>query len=620
MDKMKMETVDGVSRNIDRIAEIFPNCITEVADGTRGGYKRSVSFELLKQMLSDEVVDGDEAYEFTWVGKKAAIAEANRPIRKTLRPLVDESMDWNSTGNIYIKGDNLDSLKLLQESYLGKVDLIYIDPPYNTGGDFVYPDSFLMDKSVYDDSTDYFDEEGNINYKRTNSMSEARYHSDWCSMIYSRLLIARNYLSEDGVIYISIDDNELSNMLKICDEVFGASNFVANIIWQKKYSPQNDARWFSVSHDYILCIAKNKDLWKPKGLPRTDEMNSRYSNPDNDPRGPWKSGDILRKDEQESGLYKIVTPSGRECYPHSGTSWRFPEYRIKELIADNRIWFGPNGDNIPSIKRFLSEVKQDVTPQTIWTFDEVGHNQIATQEVRKLFNGRAYFDTPKPVSLIKRIIHTSNIKKDGIVMDFFAGSSTTAHAVMEYNIEEEANIKYILMQLPEPVSVKSSAYEDGLEDICDIGLKRINIVSKKYGDKKIDTGVRVFSVDSSNVNDVYYSTNDYSQDLLNYMQESIKSDRSSLDLLFGCLTEWGIPLTLKCTKEKIGDNEIIIYDEGSIIACLDKMFSIEVIKEIAHRKPLRVLFRDDAFKSSGEKINSLEIFKAFSVDTTIKVI
>lgn len=422
MDKMRMETLDLTAANVEKIGALFPNCITETMD-ENGKPKKAINFDLLRQMLSGDVVEGDEAYEFTWVGKKAAIVEANKPIRKTLRPCTDESVDWDSTENLYIEGDNLEVLKLLQESYLGAIKVIYIDPPYNTGSDFVYRDDFEISRDEYDEQLGIIDEESNRLFKNTDS--NGRFHSDWCSMIYSRLLLSRNLLANDGVIFISIDDHEQENMKKICDEVFGEDNFLAQVIWERAYSPVNLKKHFSESHDYILCYAKNMVEAVCNGLPRSDEANDRYANPDNDPRGVWKSSDLSVGPIVQSKVYEITTPSGRKVLPPSGYCWRLDRDTFNKYVADNRIWFGADGSNVPSIKRFLSEVKQGITPMTIWKYSEVGHSQDATKRLKDIFDGKAYFDYPKPVDLIKRCLQLYS-DPECTIMDFFSGSATTA--------------------------------------------------------------------------------------------------------------------------------------------------------------------------------------------------
>ena len=460
MNHMKFESPDMTAQNIDRIAALFPNCVTEASDG-QGGIKRAVNFELLKQMLSPDVVDGDEAYEFTWVGKKAAIVEANKPIRKTLRPCVAESKDWDTTENLYIEGDNLEVLKLLQESYLGKVKMIYIDPPYNTGNDFIYADDFMRSQEEENVQMGMYDEDENRLFKNTDT--NGRFHSDWCSMIYSRLMLARNLLTDDGVIFISIDDGEVSNLSELCNEIFGEANFIADLIWQKKFSRANDATYFSTMHDHILCYCKanvlsNDKGWKIGLLPRGDEIPNGYSNPDNDPRGVWTSVILSAKSGSPSLLYEIETPSGRKVTPPSGRYWSCSKETFENWKADNRIWFGADGNGTPRKKTFLSEVQQGLRPNTILFQNEVGNNQEAKQETKALFDGIGVFDGPKPVRLLSTILQIANTKEDSIILDFFSGSATTAHAVMQLNAEDGGRRKFIMVQLPEKCDEASEAY------------------------------------------------------------------------------------------------------------------------------------------------------------------
>ena len=677
MDKMRMESVDMTAQNIDRIAALFPNCVTEAADG-HGGIKRAINFELLKQMLSPDVVDGDEAYEFTWVGKKAAIMEANKPIRKTLRPRVKESKKWDTTENLYIEGDNLEVLKLLQESYLGKVKMIYIDPPYNTGNDFIYADDFMRSQEEENEQMGMYDEDDNRLFKNTDT--NGRFHSDWCSMIYSRLMLARNLLTDDGVIFISIDDNEQENLRKICDEIFGESNFLAQIIWERAYSPVNLKKHFSESHDYIICYAKNINSCVCNGLPRSAEANDRYSNPDNDPRGVWKSSDLSVGPRVESKVYEITTPSGRKVLPPSGYCWRLDKKTFEQYVEDNRIWFGSDGNNVPSIKRFITEVKQGITPMTVWKYTEVGHSQDAAQKLKKLFDGKAFFDYPKSVELIKRCLQLYT-DKDCYVLDFFSGSATTAHAVMQLNAEDGGHRKFIMVQLPEKCDEASEAYKAGYKTICEIGKERIRragekikseidvvhkddyaalVQSQQSNDQKVmtgfdslkssgvltekgytytdkdtkdisritysaedpndfyrfhpnalDVGFRVLKLDDTNMKDVYYAPDDYDQGMLAGLESNIKDDRTDLDLLFGCLIDWGLPLSLPYKSEQIDGCSVHTYNDGDLIACFDDNIPESVVKEIAQRKPLRAVFRDSGFASSPEKINVFEIFKLY---------
>ena len=616
MDKLRMESPDLTAQNIEKLAALFPNCITEAPDG-RGGIQRAVNFELLKQMLSPDVVDGDEHYEFTWVGKKASIVEANKPIRKTLRPCVEESKDWDNTENLYIEGDNLEVLKLLQESYLGKVKMIYIDPPYNTGNDFIYADDFMRSQEEENEQMGMYDEDENRLFKNTDT--NGRFHSDWCSMIYSRLMLARNLLTDDGVIFISIDDSEQGNLKKICDEVFGTANFINTVIWEKRYSPQNAVQWFSESHDFIVVYAKNKLLWHPQLLERSDEMNARYTNRDNDPRGPWKAGDSYAQAGHgtKNQFYVLTAPNGKKHHLPSGQCWRYTEDAMARLIEDNRVWFGEDGNNVPAIKRFLSEVKQGVSCQTIWKYDEVGHNQEGKKELKALFPDAIPFDTPKPSRLLERIIKVASDSKECIILDFFSGSATTAHAVMQLNAEDSGHRKFIMVQLPEKCDESSEAYKAGYKTICEIGKERIRRAGDKIKSESpmttqdLDIGFRVLKLDDTNMKDVYYAPDEYDQEMLADLESNIKEDRSDLDLLFGCLLDWGLPLSLPYTSEQIEGCTVHTYNEGDLIACFDENIPERVVKEIAKRKPLRAVFRDAGFASSPEKINVFEIFKFY---------
>ena len=638
MKKMKFESPDITAQNIERIAALFPNCVTEMLDEERSTeenkvYKRAVNFEMLKQMLSPDVVDGDEAYEFTWVGKKAAIVEANKPIRKTLRPVLEDetipsgadsegkpycssgSKDWDATENLYIEGDNLEVLKLLQESYLGKVKMIYIDPPYNTGNDFIYADDFMRSQEEENEQMGMYDEDENRLFKNTDT--NGRFHSDWCSMIYSRLMLARNLLTDDGVIFISIDDNEQENLKKCCDEVFGGQNFVAQLVWERAYAPKNDARFISNSHDYVLMYARNLSNFVIGRLPRTEEANARYQNPDNDPRGVWKPSDLSVKTYNAACDYPITTPSGRVIEPPAGRCWRLSQNAFLERLQDNRIYFGADGNSVPCIKRFLTELKYDgMAPTSIMFYKDVGHSQEGAKEVTKLLDAGA-FDGPKPVRLLTRLLTLANLKDDSIVMDFFSGSATTAHAVMQMNADKGSHIKYVMVQLPEVCDEEGTAYKAGFPTICEIGKERI----RRAGDKiksespmttqELDIGFRVLKLDDTNMKDVYYAPDDYDQGMLAAMESNIKDDRTDLDLLFGCLIDWGLPLSLPYKSEKIDGCTVHTYNDGDLIACFDENIPESVVKEIAQRRPLRAVFRDSGFASSPEKINVFEIFKLY---------
>lgn len=621
MDRMKMETKSGIENNIDKLASIFPNCVTETIDSVTGESKRTLNIDILKEMVSEMTTDGDEVYEFSWVGKKNSIREANKPIRKTLRPCKDESINWDGTENLYIEGDNLDVLKLLQESYLEAIKVIYMDPPYNTGSDFIYKDDFKGSMEDYEEQMGMFDENNNALFKNTDT--NGRFHSDWCSMIYSRLLLARNLLANDGVIFISIDDHEQANMKNICNEIFGESNFLAQVVWERAYSPINLKKHFSESHDYILCYAKNIDDAVCNGLPRSEEANDRYSNPDNDPRGDWKSSDLSVGPIVESKVYEIITPSGRKVLPPNGYCWRLDRKTFDEYVADNRIWFGPDGNNVPSIKRFLSEVKQGITPMTIWKYSEVGHSQDATKRLKELFDNKAYFDYPKPVELIKRCVQLYS-DKDCTVLDFFSGSATTAQAVMQLNAEDGGTRKFILVQLPEKCAEKSIAYKDGYRTICDIGKDRIKRASKliksEYPESRIDDGFRVLKLDEGNMNEVFYSAQDYSQNLMTLLESNVKQDRTDEDILFGCLLEWGIKLSLPYRVDDINGKKVLVYNDGDLLACFAEEIDQDTMRKLADMKPLRAVFMDSKFKNSPNKINMYEIFKSISPDTSVKVI
>ena len=578
-----------------------------------GGVKRAVNFDVLRQLLGDNAVeDAPEAYEFNWVGKQAARAEVLQPTKKTLRPIKEDSVDWDNTQNLYIEGDNLEVLKLLQKSYLGKVKMIYIDPPYNTGNDFVYHDDFAMSADEYAEASGSVDELGNKYIK--NMDSNGRFHSDWCSMIYSRLMVARTLLTEDGVIFISIDDNEVENLRKICDEVFGEGNFIAQLVWERAFSPKNDAKFVSNSHDYVLMIAKDSNNFKIGRLPRTEEANARYSNPDNDPRGVWMSSDISVKTYNAECDYPITTPSGRVVEPPAGRCWRLSKKAFFERLQENRIWFGPNGDNTPRIKRFLSELKHEgMAPTSILFFREVGHSQEGAQEVVALFGDKGVFDGPKPVRLIERLITLANLKEDSIVLDFFSGSATTAHALMQVNAKKDKSCKYILVQLPELVS--ETKKDLGYKNICEIGEERIRRAGKKIKEESplttadLDTGFRVFRLDEGNYEDVKRSPKEFKQDQLDLFLNNIKADRTDLDLLFGCMLDWGVQLSLPMTQEVVDGKTIYTVNDGDLVACFAENVSEEVVKAMADKMPLRVIFRDSCFAQDADKINIYETFK-----------
>ena len=579
----------------------------------RGGVKRVINFDVLRQLLGDNAVENaPEAYEFNWVGKQAARAEVLRPTKKTLRPVKEDSVDWDNTENLYIEGDNLEVLKLLQKSYLGKVKMIYIDPPYNTGNDFVYHDDFARSKQEEDLFAGNVDELGNRYLKNTDS--NGRYHSDWCSMIYSRLMVARTLLTEDGVIFVSIDDNEVENLRKICDEVFGEGNFIAQLVWERAYSPKNDAKFVSNSHDYVLMVAKNSDEFVIGRLDRTEEANARYSNPDNDPRGIWKPSDMSVKTYNAECDYSITTPSGRVVEPPAGRCWSLSKKAFFERLQDNRIWFGSDGKSVPSIKRFLTELKHEgMAPTSILFYKEVGHSQEGAKEVVALFGDKGVFDGPKPVRLIERLITLANLKEDSIVLDFFSGSATTAHALMQVNAKKDKSCKYILVQLPELVS--ETKKDLGYKNICEIGEERIRRAGKKIKEEfplttaDLDTGFRVFRLDEGNYEDVERSPNDINQAQLDLFLDNIKTDRNELDLLFGCMLDWGVQLSLPMEQEEVDGKTIYTVNDGDLVACFAEGVTENVVKAMAGKMPLRVIFRDSCFDKDADKINIYETFK-----------
>ena len=557
--------------------------------------------------------DAPEAYEFNWVGKQAARAEVLKPTKKTLRPVKEDSVDWDNTQNLYIEGDNLEVLKLLQKSYLGKVKMIYIDPPYNTGNDFVYHDDFAMSADEYAEASGSVDELGNKYIK--NMDSNGRFHSDWCSMIYSRLMVARTLLAEDGVIFISIDEHEEENLKKISNEIFGCSNFVGTIIWERAFAPKNDAKYLSDSHDYVLVFAKTIDKFQIGLLPRSEEANARYKNPDNDPRGPWTADNMTVKTYSANYDYEIVTPNGSVMSPPNGRCWFTSKERMDKLIQENRVWFGETGGNMPRLKRFLSDVQQGMTATTIWKYTEVGHNQEGRQELKKLFDNKGYFDGPKPLRLISRILTIANLSANSIILDFFSGSATTAHAVMQLNAEDGGNRQYIMVQIPEETPEDSEARKAGYNTIPEIAKERIRRAGKKIKEESplttadLDTGFRVFRLDEGNYEDVKRSPKEFKQDQLDLFLNNIKADRNDLDLLFGCMLDWGVQLSLPMTKEVVDGKTIYTVNDGDLVACFAENVSEDVVKAMAEKMPLRVIFRDSCFAQDADKINIYETFK-----------
>lgn len=614
--RLSLQSADGAQLNLDALYQIAPSCFTEAADPKTGKIKRMVNFDTLRQLLGDDAVeDAPEAYEFNWVGKQAARAEVLRPINKTLRPVKEDSMDWDNTQNLYIEGDNLEVLKLLQKSYLGKVKMIYIDPPYNTGNDFVYHDDFARSQAEEDLFAGNVDELGNRFIKNTDS--NGRYHSDWCSMIYSRLMIARSLLSEDGVIFISIDDNEQRNLKGVCDEIFGERNFVADFIWEKRLNREN-RKEVSLRHDYILCYSKkNKENERRLYLlPMNDKALSNYGNPDNDPRGLWKSDPAHAQAGHgtKSQFYTLIAPNGKRHELPSGRCWLYTEPVMQKAIEDNRIWFGADGNGVPRIKTYLNVKERGLTPETMLFASEVSTNEKAKNDLKSLFDGVAVFETPKPMELILHFLRLAS--KDGdIILDFFSGSSAAAHAVMQLNAEDGGNRKFIMVQLPEETTADSEAYKAGYKNICEIGKERIRRAGKKIKEESplttqdLDTGFRVFRVDSSNYEEVEHTPKDWNQQELDLFLNNIKSDRTDLDLLFGCMLDWGVQLSLPMTTEEVDGKKIYTVNEGDLVACFADKVTDNVVRAMAEKQPLRVIFRDSCFERDADKINIYETFK-----------
>ena len=626
MEKMKMQSPNITQENITRIHEMFPGCVTE-AQGEDGKLKLSVDFDQLRQELSESIVDGpQERYHINWPGKREALITANAPIAKTLRPCREESVGFDTTKNLFIEGDNLDALKLLQETYLGKVKMIYIDPPYNTGNDFIYEDDFSVDKLEYELIDGVRDSKGNKLFDeekwKQNSSSKGRFHSDWLSMIYSRLKLARNLLSDNGVIFISIDDGEVGNLRKLADQIFGESNFIANVIWQKKYTRSNDAKWFSDNHDHILCYGKDKQGMVLNMLPRNDDQLAAYSNPDKHPKGVWKATPLHAKSGTNNSEYTFI--NGISWKPPIGTFRRFNDESMKRMDEHSELWYGIDGKQTPSRKSFLCDVKDGVTPVTLWPYDEVGHNHEANNELKNLGMG-GVFNNPKPIRLLKRALILAT-NPDDVILDFFAGSATTAHAVIQLNAEDGGNRKFIMAQLPEPCDLKSGAFNAGYKTIAEISKERIRRAGKKLKEENgltalnLDVGFRVLKIDSSNMADVYYTPDTVEQGKLKIFTDNIKPDRKPEDLLFQVLLDWGVDLSLPIRKETIQSKSVFFVDENALVACFDSDVNEELVKELAGFKPLRVVFRDNGFVSDAVKINVEQIFKQMSPGTDVKSI
>jgi adenine-specific DNA-methyltransferase len=679
-----MESVDMTEKNIDAIGALFPNCITESRD-ENGKLKKAINFEMLRQMLSEDIVEGDEAYEFTWVGKKAAIVEANKSIRKTLRPCPEESKNWDTTENLYIEGDNLEVLKLLQESYLGKVKMIYIDPPYNTGSDsFVYPDDYGISKDDYDSESGAVDDDGNVVFKQ-NSRTNPRYHSKWCSMIYERLMIARNLLSDEGAIFIHIDEHEVYTLEMMCNEIFGVQNELGTIVWDKR-NPKGVVAGVAYQHESILVFSKNISVFaggsftKKKEhadamIAKANSLIKKYGAVTEQVRSEYKdwikqnraelsggesaysliddAGDIYQpvsmaapdKPETRSHRPLIHPKTGKPC-PVPAKGWRFTDFTMDDLIKRNKIEFGADESTQPRQKYFLKENMYEAVSSLLYyggSDDAMG----------------LPFENPKPVYVAKKLIGSLAKKDEDAIMDFFSGSATTAHAVMELNAEDGVNRRFIMVQYPEIIKEKSPAYKEGYRTICDIGKERIRRAGEQIklnctqgGDRslpntkasseladgnnsalriknsELDIGFRVLKLDETNMKEVYYSADEINQNSLYDMESNIKEDRTDLDLLFGCLLEWGVPLSLPYTSEKIDGYTVHTYAPGDadlgvrsgLIACFEENIPVSVVETIARRQPIRAVFRDSSFADSPAKINVWERFKLLAPDTSVKVI
>jgi adenine-specific DNA-methyltransferase len=629
MEKLKLHTPDLVAENIRMLAEVFPNCVTETRN-EHGELALSVDFDQLRQELADHHVEGPrERYHLDWPGKREAILMANSPIAKTLRPCREESVEFDATQNLFLEGENLDALKLLRETYLGRVKMIYIDPPYNTGDEHLYDDDRTQDSDSYLRRSNQQDDVGNRLV--LNLESNGRFHSDWLTMIFSRLRLARNLLSDDGVIFISIDDHELRNLQAVCDEVFGASNFIGVFIWEKRKTREN-RKVFSVNHDYVIAYARSKPTFEAlRGLlPRSAENEGRFDNPDNDRRGPWQSVSMNaqaapgRRREQ---FYTVVTPSGRRVDPPSGRCWVFTEDRFEELKADGRIWFGEDGGNVPRIKVFRDESSDGVVPHTLWQAEEVGTTDTAKKAIKELFDGTEVFDTPKPIPLLRRMLQISTGSKEReIVMDFFAGAAPLAEAVLEQNAEDSGRRSVILVQIPEACDPDSEAYKAGYMTIAEVAKERFRRVGAKLkaGAKltspSLDVGFRVLKIDTSNMKDVYYTPDQSNQGNLLAQVDNIKGDRTPEDLLFQILVDWGVDLTLPIAQETIAGRTVYFVDSNALAACFDQNIGDDLVKEIAKRKPLRAVFRDSSYGSDSVKINVEQIFKLLSPSTEVRSI
>lgn len=625
MDKLRMQTVNKADENFRKLAAMFPNAVTETIN-ENGEVVRAIDKDVLMQEISCKVVDGnEERYQFTWPDKKKSVLLANAPINKTLRPCREESVDFDNTENLYIEGDNLEVLKLLQETYLGKIKMIYIDPPYNTGNDFVYNDDFAESADEYLANSGQFDEEGNRLV--SNTESNGRFHTDWLNMIYPRLKLAKDLLSDDGVIFISIDDNEDYNLKKCCDEVFGEMNFLAQCVRKRRDSQANLSKNISPIHEYVLIYAKHQGDILNKVAANIDE--NEYRNPDNDPRGPYKTMPCTNKG---GSVYTVKTPTGKEITEE----WRFKRETYDKLLADNRLVFPKGGEGKPRYKLFLYEKKEEGQLANTW-LDNLASNQEATREIKALFDDKLLFDTPKPIGLLEFCTQLST-QKDSIVLDFFSGSAATAHAVMQLNASDGGNRKFIMVQLPEETDVKSEAYKAGYKNICEIGKERIRRAGQKIRNEQLgirndadnsslltpnsslDIGFRVLKCDTSNMKEVYYNPAEYEPSLFSRLEDNIKEDRTPEDLLFQVMLDLGVLLSSKIEETTIAGKKVFNVEDNYLIACFDDNVTEEVITEIAKHKPYYFVMRDSSMANDSVATNFEQIFAAYSPDTVRKVL
>ena len=597
---------------MDMLKSVFPECFAE----------GKLDIDKLLSLCGEYIDNDFEKYKFEWKGKAECLRLAQKRSTGTLRPCPEESVNWDTTKNLYIEGDNLEVLKLLQTAYYRKVKMIYIDPPYNTGNDFVYEDDFADPLVRYKEVTQQT--------TKSNPETMGRFHTKWLNMMYPRLRLAANLLRDDGVIFISIDDNEVTNLRKICDEVFGEENFVAQLIWERAFSPKNDAKYVSNSHDYVLMYARNISDFKIGQLDRSEEAESRYKNPDNDPRGKWTSGDLSVKTYNASSDYEIITPSGRKVLPPHGACWRVSKERFNELVDDNRIWFGENGDNVPRLKRFLSEIKEGIVPTSILFYKDVGHSQEGRQELKKIFDDKGYFDGPKPVRLIRRLLTMANTDDDSIILDFFSGSATTAHAVMQLNAEDGGNRQFIMVQLPEVCDEKSEAYKAGYQNICEIGKERIRRAGKKIlesenqitleNKEQLDIGFKVFKLDSSNLKTwdntpVTAEQMDLLYERMNNMIHRVKSDRSDLDMVCEIMLKLGVPLTYSITAVEInGKTAYSIGEDSLLLICLALDVQPEDVEQMAEYAPAKLIISRESFVDDTAMANTHYILKDHGVE------